>query len=83
MLLVYNPGLTLGFEVPRGEHRYIGSRLHSQFLATLHAGIPRDHFSNDESHFCLHIRSSIVGRVLTPKIAFTVVPDQSPSNAYE
>ena len=37
---------------------------------------------NDES-FCLNTRTSIWARVLTPKIAFTVVSDQSPSNTYE
>ena len=30
------------FEVPKGEHMYDGSRLHSQFLATLYANTPRD-----------------------------------------
>ena len=37
---------------------------------------------NDES-FCLNTRRSVWARVLTPKIAFTVVSDQSPSNTYE
>ena len=40
-LLVYDPGSTLSFEVPRGEHVHIGSRLHSQFFVTLHADSPR------------------------------------------
>ena len=83
VFLVYDLGVTLGFEAPRGEHIYISSRLHAQFLATLHPDTPKDDFSNDESHFWLNTRSSIWGRVLTPKMAFTVVPDQSPSNTYE
>ena len=32
------------FEVPRGEHVYIGSRLHSQLFATFHADTPRDDY---------------------------------------
>ena len=39
--LVY-PGLAFGFEVPRGEHMHIGSRFHSQFLATLQSCTPKD-----------------------------------------
>ena len=31
-LLVYGPGLELGFEVPRRQCTYIGRSLHSQFL---------------------------------------------------
>ena len=31
-LLVYDPGLTLVFEVPRRQHMYIGRSLHSEFL---------------------------------------------------
>ena len=34
-LLVYDP-------IPRGEHMYDGSRLHVQFVATLHVDTPRD-----------------------------------------
>ena len=38
--------------------------------------------TNDES-FCLNTRRSIWGRVLPPKIAFTIVSNQSPSNINE
>ena len=41
-LLVYASGVWFSFEVPKGEHTYDGSRLHSQFLATLYADTPRD-----------------------------------------
>ena len=66
------------FEVPRGQHMYdaayilIFLRPFTQILRKM---------INDES-FCLNTRRSIWARVLTPKIAFTVVSDQSPSNTY-
>ena len=60
---------------------YDGSRLDSQFLATPFTQILRE-MIHDES-FCLNTRKSTWARVLTPKIAFTVVSDQSPSNTYE
>ena len=39
---VWASGVSSNFEVPRGEHMHDGSRLHFQFVATLHADTPRD-----------------------------------------
>ena len=59
---------------------YDGSRLHVQFVATLHADTPRD---DKRRKFLSEYRKINMGVSSNPKIAFTVVSDQSPSNTYE
>ena len=65
-LLVHDPGLTLGFEVPRRPYTYIGRSLHSHFFRPF-TDTPQDDVSNDENdeiHFCLNTLSLIWARVL-------------------
>ena len=76
---VWASGVWSNFEVPRGEHMYDGSRLHVQFVATLHADTPRD---DKRWKFLSEYRKINMGVSSNPKIAFTVVSDQSPSNTY-
>ena len=53
MRLVYEPGLTLGFEVPKEQHVYRQPPSFS-ILATVQADTPTDDLSNDEHHFRLN-----------------------------
>ena len=77
---VWASGVWSNFEVPSGEHMYDGSRLHFQSVATLHADTPRD----DKRWKLLSEYPKInIGASSNPKIAFTVVSDQSRSNTYE
>ena len=80
-LLVYDLGLTLSLKF-RGDSIRIAAEAFI-LIATLHADTPRDDFSNDEIHFFPNTRSSIWARALSPKVAFTVVSDPSPSDTYE
>ena len=84
-LLVYDQGPKLGPFGSSEETAQVYQQKHSlSILATPHADTPRDDFSSDEIHFGLNTGSSIWARVLlSPKVAFTVVSDQSPSNTYE
>ena len=59
---------------------YDGSRLHFQFVAMFHADIPRD---NKRRKFLSEDPKINMGASSNPKIAFTVVSDQSPNNTHE
>ena len=61
-------GSTLGLEVRRRQHMRIGSSLHSEFLRP---------FTQ-----ILREMSSPTMTVISVKVAFRVVSDQSPSNTY-
>ena len=80
---MYDPGLALGFEVPEETVYVYRQKPSFSILATLHADTPINDFSNDEIHFCLNTRSLIWARMLSPRVAFTVVSNQSSSNMHE
>ena len=79
---MYDPGLTLGFEVPRRPYTYIGRSLHSHFFRPF-TDTPQDDVSNDENdeiHFCLNTRSLIWARVLiSPEVAFMLSQIKAPA----
>ena len=59
----------LGFEVQRRQHMYIGRSLQPELLRP---------FTQ-----ILRVMISPAMKVISVKVAFTVVSDQSPSNTYE